>query len=49
MHNKNYRFMRKVCGVDDRENEKSKRSLLEERKKKQVMKLEGLYMYIMKW
>ena len=40
--NKNYRCMRKICGVDD---ERTKRV----RKKKKVKKLEGLNMYIMKW
>ena len=45
--NKNYRCMRKICGVDD-ERTKEQRIYIGERKKEQVRELEGLYMYIMK-
>ena len=46
--NKNYRCMRKICGVDD-ERKEEQRMYIGEKKKKQVRKLEGLYMCLMKW
>ena len=44
--NKDYRRMRKICGVDD---ERTKRVKDLYWRKKQARKLVGVFMYIMKW
>ena len=46
--NKNYRCIRKVCGVDDVRT-KGAKEVYWRKKEEAIRKLEGLYLYIMQW